>query len=151
MSGQYNGFTPAERAKGGAAYNAAIRSGVVKSPTQCEACQAAEGVTGHNEDYETPLQFFEVCFLCHMMIHCRYRDVGRWQLYLSLLDEGAVLARVSGWPEFREKYLSGDLDALVVAHAEPREPSFLHALPTAKTDAPPDPMPIPARLGGGFR
>lgn len=141
----YNGFTPDERTAAFAITKAAWADGTLTPPTRCEACGQSRGIIGsHDEDYSRPLDYYEVCFACHMMIHCRFGN-RRWAEYLELLDRGAVFTTAAGWPNFKEHFLSRPLANSILTMGPPRPPSFLHALPTTNLHAVPECLPSPKR------
>ena len=148
MAGHYNGFTPRQRAVGGNEVNRAFLMGEVDRPTICEACAASvpgAKVMAHNENYDTPLDFFSVCYVCHMMIHCRFRAKDRWQEYLDALRGGAVMAQAFDWLSFRRWYLQGPLEDRIIGQVAPRAESFLDLLPTEPIDHAPVGV-VPKRL-----
>lgn len=143
----YNGFTPEERRAAFEITKAAWRDGTATPPRECEVCGQTEGrIEAHDEDYTRPLDYYEVCYTCHMMIHCRYRDPFRWGQYLALVEAGATFRRARGWPDFRERYLEGELTAQVVGLGAPRKRSFAAHLPVVNTRSVPSDLPAPARF-----
>jgi len=54
--------------------------------TVCDTCGQREGVLDrHSEDYSEPfgdhIGAYSFCFSCHMMIHCRFRNLAAWSAY----------------------------------------------------------------------
>jgi len=52
--------------------NNAVRSGKIKKPQKCSACNAECRIMGHHEDYHKPLDVVWVCQICHKKIHSKY-------------------------------------------------------------------------------
>ena len=143
----YNGFTPEQRLAAFEITKAAWRSGEATPPRACEDCGQTEGrIEAHDEDYDQPLRYYEVCYTCHMMIHCRYRDPFRWGQYIAMVADGARFRRARGWPDFRERFLEGELVAQVEFVGDRRAPSFVHFLPVLNTRSVPSDLPAPARF-----
>lgn len=89
----YNGFTPAQREKGGEILKEAIRNGVLPDPKTCSCflCGQDKGIRHyHNEDYSEENIINDakvVCWRCHMMIHTRYRhplSFGKYMIDVTL-------------------------------------------------------------------
>lgn len=93
MSGWYNGFSPQQRARGGNYYNKQKKAGL-RNPTVCQACGQTGGVNGHSEDYSEPfgphIGEYELCYTCHMMVHCRTRNPLAWKAYREAVEAGAT-------------------------------------------------------------
>lgn len=84
----YNGFSSAERTAHYAVYKKMIAAGQVVWPTVCEACGQTEGrIEPHDEDY-TVQASFGVCYRCHMMIHCRFKNRSAWNFYRDMARIG---------------------------------------------------------------
>ena len=85
MSKPYNGFTTEQRKKGGDWYRRRRRSGLIPAPKQCCCCGQTNGVNGHSEDYSEPfgphIGFYELCYRCHMAVHCRLRNFKAFERY----------------------------------------------------------------------
>ena len=89
----YNGYDHNQRM---AAYRWLMKeyaSGVRVKPTKCDACQQTNGVIEpHSEDYSAPygdhIGQYGLCYRCHMMIHCRFKNKLGWNKYLKLLRDG---------------------------------------------------------------
>lgn len=78
--GAYNGFHVKYRMSQSARVNSAIKRGLVERPEKCLTCCQTEGIImGHQEDYDFPYAYFPVCYVCHRMIHQRFK---RPELYL---------------------------------------------------------------------
>lgn len=112
----YNGFSGAQRMRG---FNwlkgeiAARRRNA--RPTMCDACgQTAGHLEWHSEDYSEPfgphIGAYGLCFVCHMMLHCRSKSPDKWQTYRQFVREGATYPPLTGrdWHTFRARYLVAD-------------------------------------------
>lgn len=91
----YNGFTSAQRSKALAWLNKEYAAGRRHRPTQCEACGQTEGVVdAHSEDYSQPfgahIGAHRLCFRCHMMVHCRFKNPKAWALYKAQVRNGKI-------------------------------------------------------------
>lgn len=91
----YNGFSPQQRTRAGQWYRKTKAAGLlIESPTCC-TCGSPQRVNGHSEDYSAPygahIGAFDLCWLCHMMIHCRPRNPLAWGQYVGDV-EGTGLA-----------------------------------------------------------
>jgi hypothetical protein len=110
----YNGFTGSQRTKAQGWLNRNWAAGTFARPDRCCACDQTEGVIdAHAEDYSEPFTYgklmrYPLCFVCHMMVHCRHRDPKRWALYCRLIGEGwmppAYLTR--NFPRFQKQFLN---------------------------------------------
>lgn len=93
----YNGFDHSQR-------TAALRwikkewaEGRRALPSKCCVCGQAKGIIdAHSEDYSRPfgahIGQFELCFRCHMMIHCRFRNPKAFATYCEALAKGIRFA-----------------------------------------------------------
>jgi hypothetical protein len=89
----YNGYDHNQRM---AAYRwlmKAYEAGTRTKPIHCDACLQSNGVVEpHSEDYSAPygdnIGEYGLCYRCHMMVHCRYKNNEVWNKYLKLLREG---------------------------------------------------------------
>ena len=109
----YNGFTGAQRDKAQRWLNQQWALGALKRPIECVACGQDQGVIdAHAEDYSEPFRAgvtdaFHLCFVCHMMVHCRYRNEPVWRNYRDCVEFG-FRARAffnRNWPGFQKEYL----------------------------------------------
>ena len=102
----YNGFTGAQRAKAQAWLNAQWRKGPTGGgfarPSECCACGQTGGVIdAHAEDYSEPftrakLMRYPLCFICHMMVHCRFRAPAAWAWYREMIGDGLQFKPYAG-------------------------------------------------------
>ena len=89
----YNGFSPQQRTAAQKWLNKAWAAGTLPRPSKCHGCGQTDGpIDAHAEDYSTPfgphLQAFELCYLCHIMLHCRFRSPGAWNRYRDVIRAG---------------------------------------------------------------
>lgn len=90
----YNGFTPDQRNKAQAWLNAQWKAGTLARPSTCHACGQDQGIIdAHAEDYSLPFAAgktdqYHLCFRCHMMVHCRHRNLNRWRWYKEAVANG---------------------------------------------------------------
>ena len=109
----YNSFTPAQRAKAGQYRKRMIAEGRIPPwPDLCRACGQTEGsMCYHTEDYSEPhgphIVAFEICYACHMMIHCRHRSFDNWNAYADGCAAGNTYPAVHryNFKEFASLYL----------------------------------------------
>lgn len=134
----YNGFTGTERTAAGRVKRAAQKIGAYPYPTRCEACGQSEGVMhSHNEDYADPFDAYEICYNCHMMLHCRFNNVFKWRRYLDALKEGAVFSPSADWQVFKDRFFVAN-ELKPDAYGLQRPSVWLSTLPTERTTTPPD-------------
>ena len=92
----YNGFDPKQRYKALAYHKEQIATGNKPArPECCHACGQTEGVlVWHSEDYSEPfgehIGEHGLCYVCHMMIHCRFRNRKAWQYHIGQLLQGRM-------------------------------------------------------------
>lgn len=87
----YNGFSPDQRTKaGGWAKRARARGELPPIGSECFCCTSTVRVAGHSEDYSEPygphIGAFDLCWQCHMMIHCRTRNPVRFAQYVDAIE-----------------------------------------------------------------
>lgn len=94
MAKAYNGFTPHQRAKAGSWLKREIEEGRRESPHKlCCACGQTKGYFQlHSEDYSEPygshIGAFNLCYACHMILHCRWRNSKAWEQYTKKVRQG---------------------------------------------------------------
>lgn len=93
----YNGFSPNERTKALRWLRAEYAAGRRTPPIVCEVCTQAEGIIeAHSEDYSEPfgphIGAHGLCYRCHMMLHCRFKNREAWEVYKAHIREGRVFA-----------------------------------------------------------
>ena len=90
----YNGFSEQQRNDAQAWLNAQWRTGMLQRPCKCVACGQDKGIIdAHAEDYSIPYMGgktdeYHLCFRCHMMVHCRFRNLNRWKWYKEAVASG---------------------------------------------------------------
>jgi len=89
----YNGFTPNQRLKALAWLKRQYAAGTRTPPSSCDACGQTDGVIEpHDEDYSEPYGdhtgSIGVCYRCHMMIHCRFKNPDGWKQYRAAVRRG---------------------------------------------------------------
>lgn len=111
----YNGFSPAQRMKALKWLKAdKAAKGETMTPEMCEVCGQEWGpLSYHSEDYSEPfgphIGAYALCYICHMMIHCRFRNPVAWGEYKAALKMGAIYRTYgrNNWTAFRRDFLSG--------------------------------------------
>lgn len=93
----YNGFSPAQRSRALRWLNAEYAAGRRTRPERCDACgQTAGALQAHSEDYSEPfgahIGEHGLCYVCHMMIHCRFSAPGPWERYRRHVRSGYRVA-----------------------------------------------------------
>jgi hypothetical protein len=109
----YNGFTTAQRNRAQRWLNQEWSVGRLARPSKCVACGQTEGVIdAHAEDYSEPFAAgktdgHHLCFTCHMMLHCRFREPDAWDRYRSAIEAGAMFEpfRIRNWWGFKHAFL----------------------------------------------
>ena len=90
----YNGYTAAQRSKSMDWLRAQWEVGAVKRPFKCCACGQDKGIIdAHAEDYSEPFEAgktdqYPLCYRCHMMVHCRFRNKDKWEWYRLQIKNG---------------------------------------------------------------
>lgn len=89
----YNGFPPEQRIRAQRWLNAEYASGRRIRPTVCAACGQHEGlIDSHAEDYSEPFgdhtDAYPLCYVCHMMLHCRFAAPAAWDTYREAVRDG---------------------------------------------------------------
>jgi hypothetical protein len=96
----YNGFSGAHRDRAQAWLRAEWTSGRLARPSVCCACGQDQGIIdAHAEDYSEPFAAgktdgFHLCFTCHMILHCRFRNRSAWDRYRDTIRGGGHFAPV---------------------------------------------------------
>lgn len=111
----YNGFSSEQRRRAQAWLRRHWKLGVLERPTQCAACGQHRGIIdAHAEDYSEPFAAgktdqFHLCFTCHMMVHCRFKNPDDWRYYKSVIKRGGRYAPVyrRDIGGFRARHISG--------------------------------------------
>jgi len=123
----YNGFTADQRNRSYAWLKAQWAAGLLPRPSRCCACGQDRGIIdAHAEDYSEPfgphLLDYPLCFICHMMVHCRFKAKGAWNRYRAAIAQGyrfpAFFTR--NFPAFTKLYLGDELPPHVAVITERR-------------------------------
>jgi hypothetical protein len=93
----YNGFSPAQRNRAQAWLRDQWARGLRPRPSVCCACGQDQGVIdAHAEDYSEPFgdhtDSYPLCYRCHMMVHCRFRNRRAWDRYRGHIRAGLRFA-----------------------------------------------------------
>lgn len=126
----YNGFTPAERTRAMHWARAERAAGRKAYATECHACLQTFGIIEpHSEDYSEPygdhIGQFHLCYLCHMMVHCRFRAPEAWNFYRQALKAGLQ------WPAQLKKDFGYVTQMLGGQHRDegvPKNPARAHTV-----------------------
>ena len=85
----YNGFTSEKRMEVHRWLRAEEAAGRLVWPTECEACGQTQGIFDcHHENYDEPLSYVGLCYLCHLMLHCRFSNAEAWRRYGEAIGRG---------------------------------------------------------------
>ncbi len=111
----YNGFSGAHRDKAQAWLRGEWTSGRLARPSVCCACGQDRGIIdAHAEDYSEPFAAgktdgFHLCFTCHMILHCRFRNRENWDRYRAAVRAGGHFAAVMNrdFGTFSKQHLNG--------------------------------------------
>lgn len=110
--GDYNGFTNAERVKGGRVQTWAYKREFLVRPLHCSACKVYGDTPGeiiaHLEDYTEPIKgAIFLCVRCHTMVHLRNAHLQEWNVYRSAVRSGWQ------WPLARGRWtvISDNIDS----------------------------------------
>ena len=123
----YNSFNGEQRARAQSWLNSQWRSGALARPVACTACdQTAQPIDAHAEDYSEPFRkdvtdAFHLCFICHMMVHCRHRSQEAWRVYRQMVESGGRAIPVGGrhFPAFQQKFLTGQITSALFEWFDP--------------------------------
>lgn len=113
----YNGFSGSQRLKALKWFREQQAKGFRPlKPNSCDICTQTQGVLEyHSEDYSSPfgdnIGQFGLCYMCHMMIHCRYKNEHVWNIYKKSLYEKKVYRPFysRNWNVFKRDCLNGAL------------------------------------------
>lgn len=89
----YNGFTPHQRMQAFHWLKAEIAAGRRSEAAQCDCCGQTRGILElHSEDYGAPygdhIGAYQLCYCCHMAVHCRTKNPAAWARYLVMVMGG---------------------------------------------------------------
>lgn len=86
----YNGFSGAERRRGGQLIGWLQAAGCLPRPTRCDICGSRERVGSHSETYAHVLRAPALCTGCHRALHLR---PWQWEAWRRIVDRAAVTGR----------------------------------------------------------
>ncbi len=127
----YNDFPPNVRTKAGQWYRRQIASGLLVVDDNCMTCGSPQRVAGHSEDYSSPygphIGAFDICWFCHMMIHCRKRSAIAWDRYMGAVEDAGLWFPCNGYDfeRFKAEFLANKFPML---HSETAESPRLVSL-----------------------
>lgn len=109
----YNGFTARQRYAALYWLKDMQKKGLRDTtPTECEVCGQTEGqLMYHSEDYSSPfgdhIGAYSLCYICHMMIHCRFKGRDAWDMYIEALKNKVQFEPFyfNDWNTFRKDCL----------------------------------------------
>ena len=108
----YNNFPPGLRSKALNWLKKEYAEGRRLPPTICDACGQTHGIVeAHSEDYSEPfgdhIGQFGLCFTCHMMVHCRFKNREAFDRYVDAISKGGVFTGFTSrnFPLFRSLFL----------------------------------------------
>lgn len=115
----YNGFEPKQRYAALSWLKKEYEDGRRTPPVKCDVCGQTEGhIEAHSEDYSAPfgdhIGEFGLCYPCHMVIHCRFRNPRAWKWYRENIRKGGrILMPYHGrfWHRFCREILSAEPEA----------------------------------------
>lgn len=120
----YNGFSGERRLEVGRLQNAAFRDGTLRRPMRCVACGQMHGaIQAHLEDYDRWRDYIALCFPCHMMVHFRARNAGRWDAYREIVRGGGRFAPIMERARFQgfiSRFISTPISSWPAASKENR-------------------------------
>src|ERR1700722_15104104 len=139
----YNDFSGEQRGRAQSWLNAQWRSGAIARPVACCAWgQAAQPIDAHAEDYSEPFRkdvtdAFHLCFICHMMVHCRHRSQEAWLLYRHMVESGGRAIPVGGrhFPAFQQKFLTVKITPGLFEWFDPPERQALREIELSQDEA----------------
>lgn len=116
----YNGFSPNQRIKALNWLKKQWAMGIRKEkPKKCDICSQTEGYLAyHSEDYSEPygehIGAFGLCYTCHMVIHCRFRNKNMCDIYLNAIKDNKCYEPMTGnkWIHFRTSGLQNHFQTL---------------------------------------
>ncbi len=110
----YNGFTPKQRMQALYWLKRQVSHGLRTQPTRCDVCGQTVGIIEpHSEDYSAPhgphTGRWGLCYLCHMILHCRHRAPAAFEHYRNVVESGGRFPAYTSrnWRAFCAQYLDG--------------------------------------------
>lgn len=117
----YNGFSDAIRNRAQRWLNNQMAAKTLARPSICCACGQDKGIVHyHAEDYNEPfgaeLYRYPLCYVCHMLLHCRFRSQKVWLRYLKDLRAGKTFLpfMTGNWFRFTAMFLEGGNPAFFI-------------------------------------
>jgi DNA invertase Pin-like site-specific DNA recombinase len=128
LGNSYNGFSWPMRQRALRWLQRQIREGRRFPPTQCDVCLTSRGhLMRHSEDYAEPfgahIGRWQLCYWCHIILHCKTKAPDAFQRYLEMLKGGQRVINGSGiqWAQV-QGYLAGRrvplLEPIGVGHSD---------------------------------
>lgn len=107
----YNGWSVQERNRSARLHAEAYGGGREPRPTICIACGQTQGrIDSHMEDYDDPWDgIMPLCYLCHLMVHCRQTNPYAFERYRRLILDGWRFRAVGGFGSVLRFLRGGDL------------------------------------------
>ena len=130
----YNGFDHAQRLAALAWLKGEYAAGRRTRPVRCDACGQTEGpIDPHSEDYSRPfgehIGKHGLCYRCHMMIHCRFKNPQAWVAYKQHVREGRIFVPIGrSFPLFCQQSLNAKGDNVPFTQGSMRERTLLDDL-----------------------
>jgi hypothetical protein len=129
----YNNYKPSQRMAALRWFKQQIAKGLRDAvPISCDICKQTEGhLEFHSENYSHPygdhIGQLGLCYVCHMMLHCRFNSPAKWQLYKTNLGNQIRYKAFKGrnWIKFKNSFLSG---SGITAFVEPFEGDGLEVI-----------------------
>ena len=129
----YNGFLPKQRMAALKWFKGQISIGARQAvPSSCDICKQDKGhLEFHSENYSSPfgdhIGQLGLCYICHMMLHCRFKSSAKWELYKTNLKGQIRYKAFTGrnWMAFKSQFLNGEN---ITAFVEPFEGDGLEVI-----------------------
>ncbi len=87
------------------------------NPSECDICTQTNGaLEWHSENYSSPfgkhIGQFGLCYICHMMIHCRYKNQTAWKIYKQAIKDKKMFKNYKGrhWMFFKRECLDNNFN-----------------------------------------
>jgi hypothetical protein len=135
----YNGFNHTQRIKALNWLNREYAAGRRKRPTVCDACGQTHGhLEAHSEDYSEPfgghIGAHGLCYRCHMMIHCRFKNQTAWDIYRRHIREGRIFQPIGrNFSAFCAQTLTKKGEGVPFEHGRARKRTLLDDIDVADT------------------
>jgi hypothetical protein len=131
----YNGFTPEQRMEALRWTKAEYAAGRRAPPRQCCVCGQTKGIIEpHSEDYSKPygehIGKYPLCYVCHMILHCRFRAPDAFRVYQNQMRQGLQFPayHTRAWERFVKEYLEQKASQLPRLLVRASGPTFLDTL-----------------------